>query len=188
MYSFLERRVSESKKKKAWTLALWINENVERYIVIFLYAMLAIVVVGDVASRVITGNQSQWGSSISIYLFIWLSWVGCSYHVKRRSHLRFGSFRKNLPRRFQAALYIFDDFLWIGLSFVVIWGVNSLISMQLMLQNLIQGTSLPLALATISIPIGWSLVIIRALFDVLHVVMDYHNGTEFETEISLNSD
>lgn len=177
----------EEEKGMLRSIIKWLDDNTERYLIIGLYAALALVVVGDVASRVLTGNQSQWGSSISIYCFIWLSWIGCAYHVKKRTHLRFGSFRQKLPRVFQAACYIFDDLLWIALGAVVITGVHSLISMQLMLNNLIQGTSLPLFLATISIPIGWGLVIFRGVHDAVRVILEYRRGATFEIDIALGS-
>lgn len=181
----LQDQVEGKKEGLSQVIMRWLNDNTEQYLIIGLYAALALVVVGDVASRVVTGNQSQWGSSVSIYCFIWLSWIGCAYHVKQRTHLRFGSFRQKLPRIFQAAWYIFDDLLWIALGGVVVVGVYSLISMQLMLNNQIQGTSLPLALATISIPIGWALVVFRAIQDVIRVISGYRRGADFETEIGL---
>ncbi|MBA1147858.1 TRAP transporter small permease subunit [Ectothiorhodospiraceae bacterium WFHF3C12] len=158
----------------------WIDVNLERYLLIGFYGALALVIVGDILLRTLTGNQTHWGSTVSIYCFVWLSWVGCAYHVRLRTHLRFGAIRNAMPRIVQAGLYVMDDILWMILSTFIIYTAWSLIEQQLMLESVIQGTSIPSVFATFAIPVGWGLIVLRSIQDIVLVLIDYRRGNKLE--------
>ena len=162
-----------------------IDQKIEQYLMVGFYVALAAIISIEVARRYLTNEQTQWGSVVSIYCFIWLSWLACSYHVKCRTHLRFSEFRRMLPRKLQAALYIFDDLLWMVLAYVVIVAAWQLMQTQMLLDNVIEGTGwAPLALATAAVPVGWILIVVRALQDIAKVVSEYRRGEDFSRALT----
>lgn len=164
----------------------WLDRNTEPYLMVMFYVALASIISIEVARRYLFGEQTQWGSVVSIYCFIWLSWLGCAYHVKTRGHLRFGEFRRNLPRLLQAAFYIFDDILWLVLASVVVTSSWHLMQTQMLLQNVIEGTGwIPMAVATAAVPAGWVLIVVRAVQDMLVVVRQYKNNEAFELNVTV---
>lgn len=159
----------------------WFDRNTEPYLMVVFYVALALIISIEVARRYILGEQTQWGSVVSIYCFIWLGWLGCAYHVKTRGHLRFGELRRNMPRIAQAGFYILDDVLWLVLASVVVTSSWNLIQTQMMLENVIEGTrSIPLAIATAAVPAGWLLIVVRAVQDIWSIVFEYRNDLPFE--------
>ena len=158
-----------------------IDKSIEPVFMVFFYAALALIISIEVARRYFLGEQTQWGSVVSIYCFIWLSWLGCAYHVKRRTHLRFGELRKRFPRWLKASCYILDDLVWIVLAWIVVDSSITLIETQNRLGNVIEGTvSVPLSFATAAVPVGWILITYRALQDIVSVLQDFRHGRSFE--------
>lgn len=160
----------------------WADANTEPYLMVMFYVALASIISIEVARRYLLGEQTQWGSVVSIYCFIWLSWLGCAYHVKTRGHLRFGEIRRKMPRLLQAGCYIFDDILWLLLASVVVSASWKLIQSQMLLENMIEGTrSIPLAVATAAVPAGWLLIVVRAVQDIWKITFEYRNDLAFES-------
>jgi len=164
----------------------WLDKNTEPYLMVIFYVALASIISIEVARRYLIGEQTQWGSVVSIYCFIWLSWLGCAYHVKTRGHLRFGELRRNLPRLLQAAFYIFDDILWLVLASVVVSSSWHLMQTQMLLQNVIEGTGwIPMAVATAAVPAGWILIVVRAVQDMVAVIRQYRHNEAFELNVAV---
>lgn len=159
----------------------WFDAHTEPYLMVMFYVALALIISIEVARRYLLGEQTQWGSVVSIYCFIWLSWLGCAYHVKTRGHLRFGELRGKMPKVVQAFFYIFDDVLWLVLASVVVTSSWNLIQSQMLLENMIEGTrSIPLAVATAAVPIGWLLIVVRAIQDIWRVIYEFRNNIPFK--------
>ncbi len=49
-----------------------------------------------------------------------MTWVGCAYKAKLRTHLSFNEFRTNMLRGAQMCMLTLDAILWIGFSWVVV--------------------------------------------------------------------
>ena len=86
-----------------------------------------------------------------------MTWFGCAYNVRLRTHLAFNEFRMNMPRRAQLACLFLDAVLWIGFCWIVIvtsarLTANSAANFQIMLgtDNVLQWWFL------ISVPIAFS--------------------------------
>ena len=144
---------------------------------VFFYIALTMIISIEVTRRYLTGSQTQWGSTVSIYCFIWLSWLGCAYHVRLRSHLRFEAVRSFMPRFLKLLCYILDDVLWLVLASVILVTAWQLVEAQIRLGNVIEGTdSIPMVVATAAVPFGWSLIVIRALQDIFTLIQSYRRG------------
>lgn len=160
------------------------DDSIEPVLMVLFYTALALIISIEVARRYFMGEQTQWGSVVSIYCFIWLSWLGCSYHVKHRTHLRFGEVRKKFPPHIKTACYILDDVIWLLLAWIVIKASLHLIETQNRLGNVIEGTqSIPLSVATAAVPIGWLLVSFRAVQDIFHLVIEARSGQAPERKL-----
>lgn len=141
-----------------------------------LYAFIALLIGGEGILRYLTSTQSQWGGAAAIHAFIFLSWLGCAYHVRHRSHLRFDAVRKQLPPRLQAAACVLDDLIWLVLAAIVICYSSDMVAMQAMFGSTVEGTeSFPLWIANGTVPVAWALIAIRATQDIVVVL---RHGTE----------
>lgn len=155
----------------------WLDDNVERYLMLVLYAFIAIIVGGEAILRYLSGTQSQWGGTAAIHAFIFLSWLGCAFHVRRRSHIRFNAVRNMLSARGRFACYVLDNLMWLVMAFIVIYYSIGLMDMHMTLGATLEGTDhFPYWIAVAAVPVGWALIVVRALQDLVLLAGEYRRG------------
>jgi len=111
----------------------FIERHLESYVMVISYLTIGGIIFFGVIQRFVPGmlgmdfsNTPQWlqpwpwTTTLPPFLFLVMTWVGCSYNVKLRTHLAFSEFRSNMGRSKQMVLLSLDALLWIGFSWVVV--------------------------------------------------------------------
>ncbi len=127
------------------------------------YVLLIAIIGEETMRRILTGGQWLGGPEVALYAFVWLSWFSMAHNIHNDRHLSFTEFRNRMGRRLRAGFEIFDCALWIGLGVIIIVTSYDVIARQINYAQVVFGTNIPLAAATIAVPVGWSLTIIRIL-------------------------
>lgn len=154
----------------------WLDDNIEKWIIIVSYIAMTSIIFVEVIRRFAFGLQAPWSSTIPIYLFLWVTWIGCAYNCKHRSHLRFEEFRSRLPYTGQFFCMLLDHLIWIGFSILIIY--YAMEQVQIARDNfaIVQGTDDVLQwwfyMAT---PIGFSLIIYRVTRNLVEDVTRFKN-------------
>ena len=167
----------------------WLDENIEKSIILISYVLMTGIIFVEVIRRFAFGQQAPWSSTIPIYLFLWVTWIGCAYNCKRRSHLRFEEFRMRLPYGGQFLCLMVDHLIWIGFSILVIY--YSVQQVQLSYDNfaIVQGTDDVMQwwfyTAT---PIGFGLVIYRVLRNLMDDIRRFRNNEPMLVNIGAAAD
>ena len=165
-------------------LLRWLDRNTERTLILIAYSSMALIIVYAVFERYVFSTQIPWSTSIPIYLFLWVAWVGCAYNVKKRTHLVFNDFRLRMPYGMQFAMMWLDTILWIGFGSIVAW--FTIEQTQLAYDNfsIVQGTDNVMQwwfyLAT---PVGWGILMIRALQNLMQDIGRFRRREPFLVDI-----
>lgn len=164
----------------------WIDRNIEKIVILICYVAMAGIIFVEVIRRFVFQSQAAWSTTIPIYLFLWVTWIGAAYNTKIRTHLRFDEVRMRLPYGGQFACLCLDAVLWILFGVIVI--VYAVEQVQLSHDNfaIVQGTDDVMQwwfyLAT---PVGWSLLIVRALQNLWEDLQTYRAGEPFKLQVSM---
>jgi C4-dicarboxylate transporter DctQ subunit len=75
----------------------WLDRNAERTLILIAYSAMALIIVYAVFERFVFKSMVPWSTAIPIYLFLWVTWIGCSYNVRKRTHLVFNDIRLRMP-------------------------------------------------------------------------------------------
>ena len=138
----------------------WFDQNIEGALIFPMYfIMMAIMAIG-VVQRLLFRTSWHWAVYICIGLFVWFSWLGCSWNVKERSHLRLSSFRTKMPRNVQLGLLMLDYILWI--AFGIIASYSSVIQIMRLhdIGALVYGTeTIPKWVVPLCIPVSFSIAL-----------------------------
>jgi TRAP-type C4-dicarboxylate transport system permease small subunit len=167
----------------------WLDENIEKVVILANYVVMTGIIFVEVIRRFVFGQQAAWSSTIPIYLFLWVTWIGCAYCCKTRSHLRFEEFRIRLPYIGQFLCIVTDHLVWIGFSILVIY--FSVQQVQLSYDNfaIVQGTDDVMQwwfyLAT---PLGFLLVIYRVLQNLLEDIRRFQKGEPMPIKANMAAD
>ena len=77
----------------------WLDANVEKIFILVCYVTMAGIIFVEVFRRFVFNEQVPWSTTVPVYLFLWIVWLGCAYNVKIRAHLRFDELRLRQRRR-----------------------------------------------------------------------------------------
>jgi len=140
----------------------WLDKNAERTLILFAYSAMALIIVFAVFERFVLKSMVPWSTAIPIYLFLWVTWIGCSYNVRKRTHLVFNDIRLRLPYGAQFACMMLDAVLWIVFGVIVLYYTIEQTRLVEMNFAIVQGTDNVMQwwfyLAT---PLAWALLIVR---------------------------
>lgn len=98
----------------------FIDRNLEKTLMVVSYLTIGAIIFVEVIRRFAFNEQFPWSTTIPGYLFLIMTWTGCSYNVRLRTHLAFAEFRTKMPRTPQFGLLWLDALLWWGICWLVI--------------------------------------------------------------------
>ena len=155
-----------------------LDRDGERYLMLVFYCMIVFVIVTEVVRRFVFSYSSLWGEEVARYAFIYLGWVGASYAVKQRAHIRFDVVLQALPRRFHGYVYIFGDLVaMVFACFAIYWSLH-------VIGTLLEfgGTSYALrinkAWFEAAIPLGFAMMMVRLVQSLVRDVRDLRAGRD----------
>ncbi len=155
----------------------WIDENIEKVVILSSYVIMTGIIFVEVIRRFAFGQQAAWSTTIPIYLFLWVTWIGCAYCCKTRSHLRFEEFRVRLPYKGQFFCIVVDHLVWIGFSLMVIYYSYDVVYLSYDNFSIVQGTDDVMQwwfyMAT---PIGFGMIIYRVLQNLAEDIGRFRRG------------
>lgn len=154
-----------------------VEQNIEKSVILVSYASMATIIFVEVIRRFFFNEQSPWSTTIPIYMFLWLTWMGASYNTMRRSHLRFSEVRDRFSYGGQFICLLIDALCWFVMGAVVIY--YSIEQVYISYDNfaIVQGTDDVMQwwfyMAT---PLAWSLLLFRVLQNLREDINNYNAG------------
>lgn len=137
--------------------------NAERFAMLWLYLFIVLVIVIEVLRRFVFDYSSIWGEESARYAFIYLVWIGAAVGVRNRSHIAFTIIADMLPARAATALSILSDIAIMGFAVAALyWSVEPLLT-SLRFGSVSEGLRLPRAWFLLAVPLGFTLVMLRAV-------------------------
>jgi TRAP-type C4-dicarboxylate transport system permease small subunit len=157
--------------KRIRKLLACIDRDIEKVLMFITYMSCGGIIFVEVFRRFLFKVQEPWSTSIPIYLFIWLAWIGLAFNTKMRSHLSFPEVRGRLPYNAQFACLALDTVLWLTFGVIVMYSAWDQVAIMMRIGSVVEGTdNLPLWLAYLAVPVGWAWNMFRVLqnfyFDV----------------------
>ena len=167
----------------------WLDENVEKTVIVISYTAMAGIIFVEVIRRFFFSVQAPWSTTVPILLFLWLTWFGCSYNIKKRTHLALTEVRARLPYKLQFAALALDGILWIVFAIIVIYYTILQVYSSYDNFSIVGGTNDVMQwwfyLAT---PLSWSLIIFRVIQRFLEDLRIYKANEPFVLQGLLNEE
>ncbi|MGI5966416.1 MAG: TRAP transporter small permease, partial [Anaerotruncus rubiinfantis] len=96
--------------RKAWDILMKLVE----YVIVFGLVAICLILLYQVISRYLFNKPLIWSEELSLFLLTWVCFIGVSYGIKHRMHIRMSSLVKVFPLQAQKFLAILVDLLCIG--------------------------------------------------------------------------
>jgi len=162
----------------------WLDRNAERTMILIAYSLMAGIIVFAVIERFVFKTQIPWSTSIPIYLFLWVTWIGCSYNVKQRTHLTFNELRSRMSYNMQFVCVLLDGFLWLVFGVMVTYYTYQQTMLAYNNFAIVQGTDDMMQwwfyLAT---PVAWVLLMFRVLQNMNQDIQRFRKKQPFLIDI-----
>ncbi|SHJ11353.1 TRAP-type C4-dicarboxylate transport system, small permease component [Shimia gijangensis] len=167
----------------------WIERKFESTVMVSTYLLIGAIIFVEVFRRFVLNVQAPWSTTLPPFLFLIMTWAGCAYNVKLRTHLSFAEFRMNMPRPLQFACLTLDTVLWLVFSWIVIVtstqvAANSAANFQIMLgtDNILQWWFL------VSVPLSFILIAARAMENWLLDLKNLREGNTLIAPVAIGAD
>ena len=146
----------------------------------FIYMTIAMVIFVEVIRRFVFNVQVAWSTTLPPYLFLLLTWIGCAYNVKLRTHLSFGEVRAMMGPKPKLALSILDAILWYVLAVIVVVATTRLTAGSAANFQMLGGTDNVMRWwFYICVPISWIILYARVIENLLQDIQKYRVGEAF---------
>ena len=126
----------------------------------------------EVVRRELFSFSSIWGEEIVRYAFIYLVWIGAAAGIRDRAHIRIDVIFTYLGERTKAILYIFGDFIMLGLSLVALWYSYETVQISWKFGSVTDGLRISKVWFLVAVPVGFALIIYRL---VQSIFRDFHH-------------
>lgn len=159
----------------------FLDRYFEELLAALLLAVMTIVVAAQIVLR-LANMPLSWSEEMARYLFIWLIYIGSSYAVKKRSHIKVEIMTLLVKEKGRLVLDLISD-IGFFIFAVVIGYFGWFATYKIAFVNVQQSPSMHLNMgfAYLSVCLGFTLMAIRLIQDIIKIVKEYkakQAGTE----------
>ncbi|MCK0100722.1 TRAP transporter small permease subunit [Pseudohalocynthiibacter sp. F2068] len=166
-----------------------IDRHFERSVMVYSYLLIAAIIFVEVFRRFVLSQQAPWSTTLPPVLFLIMTWFGCSYNIRLRTHLAFSEFRTSMRRPAQMFCLSLDAVLWIGFCVIVVVtstrvAANSAANFQILAgtDNFMQWWYL------VSVPVAFILMAGRVLENWTDDLNNYRSGEPLISQAVIGGD
>lgn len=166
--------------RKPGRLAPWMARldrmltQLENGVILTSYSTLILLIGVETIRRAIIGTQAVWGPEVALYAFVWLSWFSMAKHSRFGTHLAFSEVRLKFPESVQRFLELLDCVFWLAVGIIIIVTSYGVVQKQIAMGQTVFGTPIPLAAASLAVPVGWGFSMLRIVQRGWMVVFDWN--------------
>lgn len=157
-------------------MAKFLNENLERYLLLSIYVYIISIIGIEVLRRFVLDNASLWGEETARFMFIYLTWIGASWGVHKRLHIRIDILHQYVSERTTGILYILGDLVMLAFVIVAIQWTIPQLQTQLEFGAVTEALRVNKIYFQIAVPIGMGLLTVRILQALYRDVKDVMAG------------
>jgi len=157
-----------------------LEQNFEGYIAIIMVGIYWVIIVWNILARNLIGSQHQIPDSLSITLGLiaWVGWLSAAWGIRKQAHLRFLLVRDRFSRQMQYVSFVIEWVLWLLINGIVLWLAIPIAQTRISSAATTPQLAIPTWLFYLSIPVGFTLIILRTLQQSYIVTKRYRNGKD----------
>lgn len=153
----------------------WLDEHFEEYILIALSIFTVVIIFSQVVMRYVFNSSLSWSEEIARYGFIWLIYIGVSYGVKKRKHLRVDAITMLFEEKGTAVIKMIANILFLIFALVIAYYGLDIVTKITRESAALQ---IPMEYVYASLAFGMILTSIRLIQNVIIDYKDIKNPSE----------
>lgn len=158
----------------------WLDENIERVILLVLLVVMSIVIVLQVFMRYVIENSLTWSEELARFCFVWLIYIGISYGVKKAKHIRVEALLTVFKRK---GKYIINMIAYVIFLFFTTYAVYYGLSIYFAIKGtgqLAPSLGISMSIMYLGMPVGMLLSCIRIIQRMYIETKAFKNDEEIQ--------
>ncbi|MGY4877289.1 TRAP transporter small permease [Vreelandella aquamarina] len=115
----------------------------ERWLGALSLVVIALISLGNVVTRYLTGGSFSFTEEFSVFLLVVLTFAGASVALRRNRHIRISLLEHHLPARFRSVLIGFQALCGVVVLGLIVWFGGQLAWQEYQWESLSPGLGLP---------------------------------------------
>jgi len=151
-----------------------IDENLERSLMVGLLSAMSVLIFLQILFRYIMNMPLAWTEEIARYCFVWNIYLGASYAVKKRRHLKVDAVLLLFKTRGRFVLMTISNLLFLVFCFVIAYYGADIVNMMVFVKPQISpAVGIPMWIIYAAVPVGTILMVIRLTQDTILLYREF---------------
>jgi TRAP-type C4-dicarboxylate transport system permease small subunit len=143
----------------------WLN-NIETVLCEALLSVFVMLLFAQIIARQMFGYSIAWSEELSTYLFVWFAYLGAVVAAKMSAHNRVTFHFQFMPKWLAKALLTVADLLWVAFNLYFVWLSYDFVFNRMNLFWKSQTLGLPMKYFYMILPIAFTLMSLRILWNM----------------------
>lgn len=157
----------------------WLDAHIEEVLLVLFSSIMVAVIFLQVVMRQF-GNSLSWSEELARYCFIWMTYMGISYGVKKHRHVKVDAIMVILSQKGKVILNIISNLFFVGFAiFIIIYGFD-IANQLLAFGQKSAANQIPMGLVYMATPIGMSLTLIRLIQNLYKLILTLMGKADFQ--------
>ncbi|MEO8012626.1 TRAP transporter small permease [Polaromonas sp.] len=143
----------------------WLND-IETLVCEWLLALFVILLFAQIVSRQLFNHSIAWSEELSTYMFVWFAYLGAVVAAKMSAHNRVTVHFQFMPKWMATTLMTVADLLWVAFNLYFVWLSYDFVFNRMNLFWKSQTLGVPMKYIYMILPIAFTLMSIRVLWNI----------------------
>lgn len=153
-----------------------IEEHFEEALLVLLMGSMSVLIFVQIVMRYVFQASLSWSEELARYLFVWLSYVGVAYAVKKGAHIRVDAFTSLMPVRLQKRVLIVAECAFLFFALMVVSEGFALSMKIFRFGQFSPALGIPMGYVYLAPVVGFTLVVLRLVQALVRAVKDLKEG------------
>ncbi|CAK3876075.1 C4-dicarboxylate transporter, DctQ subunit [Vibrio crassostreae] len=149
----------------------WLDKYFENTIAVILLVIMTAAIFLQVVSRTFDYSIA-WTEELARYCFIWLVYIGISFAVAKKSHIKIEAIGMLIDEKEKKYLSLFSDFVFLAFSVVILFKSTQMVANLYYLGQTSPALGLPMWIVYLAGPVGFALTSIRLIQQMVSTTDD----------------
>lgn len=140
--------------------------NIETILCEVLLAAFVLILFAQILARQVFAYNIAWSEELSTYMFVWFAYLGAVVAAKMSAHNRVTFHFQYLPKQLAKAMLVLADLLWVAFNTYFVYLSYDFIFNRMNLFWKAQTLGVPMKYLYMILPLAFTLMSIRVLFNL----------------------
>lgn len=145
----------------------FLDKHLEEMLTVLLLSLMSLLICAQVFMRYVMDSSLAWSEELARYCFIWATYLGVSYAVKRNAHICVEAAITRLPARLKACFVVLSHLLFIVFAALVVKEGYALTLKIFKFGQTSSSLGLPMGVIYLAPTVGFGLVILRLVQSIV---------------------